>query len=162
MTTNCRCDVSAFDLRRSMRRLSTVDLRGQRSGLELFHVPRHARRRHLDRRDDQLSEVGRIHVCAATDSVPSWMHSTVSWPRRSKIDVSTFEDRCVALRRSKVRAVFTQGRPSLVAYGYSACNVSYTLRYMFAYALFRIETNAHSVLHAVKRNIRYFFGKKAT
>ena len=37
---------------------------------------------------------------------------------------------------SKVRAFFTlpqQGRPSLVD-AYSACNVSYILRYMFAYA----------------------------
>ena len=38
---------------------------------------------------------------------------------------------------SKVSGFYSprQGRPSLVdAYSYSACNVSYTLRYMFAYA----------------------------
>ena len=40
------------------------------------------------------------------------------------------------LSYSKVKSIFhspRQGRPSLVD-AYSACNVSYTLRYMFAYA----------------------------
>ena len=57
---NCRCDVSAFDLRKSMWRLSKIDV-------SFFE----------DRRS--MSRC----VC-----------------RPSEIDVLTFEDRCVDLRRS--------------------------------------------------------------
>ena len=64
--TNCRCDVSAFDLRTSMCRLSKID------------------------------------VATFEDRCIALRRSTidVTMCRPSKIDVSTFEDRGVDLRRS--------------------------------------------------------------
>ena len=48
-----------------------------------------------------------------------------------------------------------QGQPSLVdAYSYSACNVSYTLRYMFAYAE-SIAFNYYSILENVLSDERF-------
>ena len=67
--TNCRCDVSAFDLRKSMCRLSKID------------------------------------VATFEDRCIALRRSTidVTMCRPSKIDVSTFGDRCVDLRRSMCR-----------------------------------------------------------
>ena len=66
--TNCRCDVSAFDLRKSMCRLSKID------------------------------------VATFEDRCIALRRSTidVTMCRPSKIDVSTFGDRCVDLRRSMI------------------------------------------------------------
>ena len=66
-----RCDVSAFDLRRSMRRLSKNDV----STFEYRCRPSKPR-----------------SMCC-----PSKIDVTMCRP--SEIDVSTFEDRCVDLRR---------------------------------------------------------------
>ena len=66
--TNCRCAVSAFDLRKSMWRLSKID------------------------------------VATFEDRCIALRRSTidVTMCRPSKIDVSTFGDRCVDLRRSMI------------------------------------------------------------
>ena len=66
--TNCRCDVSAFDLRKSMCRLSKID------------------------------------VATFEDRCIALRRSTidVTMCRPSKIDVSNFGDRCVDLRRSMI------------------------------------------------------------
>ena len=65
---NCRCDVSAFDLRKSMWRNSKID------------------------------------VATFEDRCIAFRRSTidVTMCRPSKIDVSTFGDRCVDLRRSMI------------------------------------------------------------
>ena len=71
--TNCRCDVSAFDLRRSMRRLSKIDV-------STFEDRCVALRRSMSRCVDLP-----ISMC-----------------RLSKINVSTFGDGCVDLRRPMI------------------------------------------------------------
>ena len=70
---NCRCDVSAFDLRKSMWRLSKIDVATFEERCGDF-------RRSMYR----LSTID-VTMC-----------------RPSKIDVSTFGDRCVDLRRSMI------------------------------------------------------------
>ena len=72
-TTNCRCDVSAFDLRRSMHRLSKIDV-------STFEYRCVALRRSMSQCVDL-----RRSMC-----------------RLSKIDVSTFGDGCVDLRRPMI------------------------------------------------------------
>ena len=71
--TNCRCDVSAFDLRKSMCRLSKIDVATFEDRCTPFE----------DRRSMSRCVDLRRSMC-----------------RPSEIDVSTFGDRCVDLRRS--------------------------------------------------------------
>ena len=78
--TNCRCDVSAFDLRKSMCRLSNIDV----STFE-------------DRCGDfrrSMCRLSKIDVATFEDRCIALRRSTIGH------DVSTFEDRCVDLRRS--------------------------------------------------------------
>ena len=71
-TTNCRCDVSAFDLRRSMRRLSMIDVSTFKDRYVALRRSCDALRRLMSR----CVDVGDRCVDL----------------RRSVIDVSTFED----------------------------------------------------------------------
>ena len=73
---NCRCDVSAFDLRKSMWRLSKIDV----ATFEDRCIYR------LSKIDDRCHDVSTFEDRCVD--------------RPSKIDVLTFEDRCVDLRRS--------------------------------------------------------------
>ena len=73
LVANCRCDVSAFDLRKSMWRLSKMDARLSKIDVSPFE----------DRRSMSRCVDLRRSMC-----------------RPSEIDVLTFEDRCVDLRRS--------------------------------------------------------------
>ena len=81
--TNFRCDVSAFDLRRSMHRLSKIDASTFEDRCVDF--------RSVSTFEDLCVAVQRSMCC------PSKIDVTMCRP--SEIDVSTFEDRCVDLRR---------------------------------------------------------------
>ena len=73
-TTNCRCVVSAFDLRRSMRRLSKID--------------------------DRCIDFRRSMCCPS--KIARCVDLRRSMCRLSKIDVSTFGDGCVDFRRPMI------------------------------------------------------------
>ena len=80
---NCRCDVSAFDLRKSMWQLSKIDV----SPFE-------------DRRIDvTMCRPSKIDVSTFEDRCVDLRRSLC---RPSKIDVSTFEDRWSMCRPSKI------------------------------------------------------------
>ena len=77
--TNCRCDVSAFDLRRSMRRLSKIDV----STFEIDVSPFEDRCHDVSTFGDRCVDFRR------------------SMCRPSEMDVLTFEDRSMC-RPSKI------------------------------------------------------------
>ena len=89
--TNCRCDVSVFDLRKSMCRLSKIDV-------ATFED------RCIALRRSTIFESRHIDVATFEDRCIALRRSTidVTMCRPSKIDVSTFGDRCVDLRRSMI------------------------------------------------------------
>ena len=80
---NCRCDVSAFDLRKSMWRLSKIDV-------ATFE----------DRCGDFRRSMYRLSKIDESRSMSRCVDHRRSMCRPSEIDVLTFEDRCVDLRRS--------------------------------------------------------------
>ena len=102
-TTNCRCDVSAFDLRRSMRRLSKIDvstfedrcvaLRGflTKAKVALQRIRRATRITHFL---EKYRWNGKSEVLPKIDVSP--------FEHRCH-DVSTFGDRCGDFRRSICR-----------------------------------------------------------
>ena len=85
--TNCRCDVYAFNLRRSMRRPSMIDV-------STF--------------EDRCVDFRRSMIDVST------FEDRRSMCRLSKIAVSTFGDRCVDLRRSMVTGRCVDLRKSMI------------------------------------------------
>ena len=101
-TTNCRCDVSAFDLRRSMHRLSKIDV-------STFEYRCVALRRSMSRWVDlrrSMCRLSKIDVSTFGDGCVDL--------RRPMIDVSTFEDRWLMCRPSKIDSRCVDLRTSVV------------------------------------------------